>query len=208
GTAVAILAMAAPYAPALDSHPGITQYPPTPYEAHDGLANNLVNSLAQTPDGYLWAGSEEGLTRFDGATFTTYDHRKTEGIPANTFSALAVDPAGVLWAATRDHGLVRLVDGESRAVIWETGAQNAHIRALTFDRDGDLWIGLRDQGVVLLRNGILVAALGSRNGLPADEVRSILAARDGSIWFGTFRGLAQWKAGALVRGPAGLDAIA
>jgi ligand-binding sensor domain-containing protein/signal transduction histidine kinase len=202
------LVMATQYAHALDSNRGMTQYPQTRYEAHDGLAHNLVNSLAQTPDGYLWAGSEEGLTRFDGATFTTYDHRKTEGIPSNTFSAVAVDPAGVLWAGTRDHGLVRLVDGEFRAVIWETGAQNAQIRTLTFDREGDLWIGLRDQGVVRLRAGILVAALGSRDGLPADEVRSILAARDGSIWFGTFRGLAQWKAGALVRGPSALDAIA
>jgi len=60
---------------ALDSHRGITQYAQTRYEAHDGLAHNLVNSLAQTPDGYLWAGSEEGLTRYDGETFTSFDHR-------------------------------------------------------------------------------------------------------------------------------------
>src|SRR5215470_19355966 len=91
---------------ALDGHRGITQYPQTRYEAHDGLAHNLVNSLVQTPDGYLWAGSEEGLTRYDGVTFTTYDHRKTEGIPTNTFSALAVDRSGALWAGTRDHGVV------------------------------------------------------------------------------------------------------
>jgi ligand-binding sensor domain-containing protein/signal transduction histidine kinase len=208
GTAAAILVMATQYAHALDSHRGITQYPQTRYEAHDGLAHNLVNSLAQTPDGYLWAGSEEGLTRYDGATFTTFDHRKTEGIPANTFSALAVDPAGVLWAATRDHGVLRLINGEFHVVIWEPGAQNAQIRALTFDRAGDLWIGLRDRGVVRLRAGVFVSALGSREGLPADEVRSILAARDGSMWFGTFRGLAQWKAGTLTRGPAALATIA
>ncbi|HSR96197.1 MAG TPA: two-component regulator propeller domain-containing protein, partial [Kofleriaceae bacterium] len=186
----------------------MTQYPQTRYEAHDGLAHNLVSSLAQTPDGYLWAGSEEGLTRYDGATFTTYDHRKTEGIPTNTFAGLAVDPAGVLWAGTRDHGIIRLINGEFHAVLWEPGAENAQVRALTFDLDGDLWIGLRDRGVVRLRNGVLVAALGSSDGLPADEVRSILAARDGSMWFGTFRGLSQWKAGALLHGPPGLDGIA
>jgi len=206
--AAALPLAASQRAHALDSHRGITQYPQTRYEAHDGLAHNLVNCLAQTPDGYLWAGSEEGLTRYDGATFTTYDHRKTEGIPANTFSALAVDPAGVLWAGTRDHGVVRLISGEFHQVLWEPGAESAQIRALTFDRNGDLWIGLRDRGVVRLRNGVLVGAVGSREGLPADEVRSILAASDGSMWFGTFRGLSQWKAGTIAHGPPGLDGIA
>src|SRR3954467_15588531 len=104
---------------ALDNHRSITQYAQTRFEARDGLAHNLVNSLAQTSDGYLWAGSEEGLTRYDGATFTSFDHRTTEGIPANTFTALTVDPQGRLWAGTRDHGLLRLIDGEFQAVIWE-----------------------------------------------------------------------------------------
>ncbi|HEY0990258.1 MAG TPA: two-component regulator propeller domain-containing protein [Kofleriaceae bacterium] len=206
--AAALPLAASQRAHALDSHRGITQYPQTRYEAHDGLAHNLVNCLAQTPDGYLWAGSEEGLTRYDGATFTTYDHRKTEGIPANTFSALAVDPAGVLWAGTRDHGIVRLVDGEFHAVLWEPGAQSAQIRALAFDRDGDLWVGLRDRGLVRLRGGALIAALGSRDGLPSDEVRTILPARDGSMWLGTFRGLARWRNGRIERGPAALESIA
>src|SRR3954471_8758483 len=97
---------------ALDNHRSITQYAQTRFEAPNGLAHNLVNSLAQTSDGYLWAGSEEGLNRYDGVTFTTFDHRKTPGIPSNTISALAVDHRGALWAGTRDHGLVRLAGGE------------------------------------------------------------------------------------------------
>jgi ligand-binding sensor domain-containing protein/signal transduction histidine kinase len=206
--AAALPIAASQQALALDSHRGITQYPQTRYEAHDGLAHNLVNSLVQTPDGYLWAGSEEGLTRFDGATFTTYDHRKTEGIPANTFSALAVDAAGTLWAGVRDHGIVRLVDGEFHAVMWEPGAQSAQIRALAFDREGTLWVGLRDRGLIRLRSGVLVGALGTRDGLPSDEVRTILVERDSSIWLGTFKGVARWKDGRLLRGPAGLDGIA
>ena len=208
GVGAAALLGTAPLAYALDSHRGITQYAQTRYEAHDGLAHNLVNSLTQTPDGYLWAGSEEGLNRYDGATFTIFDHRKTFGIPTNTFSALAVDPAGVLWAGTRDHGILRLIDGEFRQVIWEPGAQDGQIRALAFDRGGDLWIGLHDRGVVRLHAGVPVARLTSRHGLLSDDIRSILIARDGSAWFGTFRGLAHWSNGRLTRGPAALDAVA
>src|ERR1041384_4534536 len=193
---------------ALDGHRGMTQYAQTTYEAHDGIAHNRVNPLAQTPDGYLWGGSEEGLTRYDGTTFRIFDRRNTPAIPTNTITALAVDAAGALWVGTRDHGILRLIDGEFQRVIWEPGAQDAQIRSLELSRDGELWIGLHDQGLVRLRGGVLVAKVASRDGLPSDDVRSILAGRDGTVWFGTFRGLAQWSAGRVVRGPSALDGIA
>jgi ligand-binding sensor domain-containing protein/signal transduction histidine kinase len=199
---------AAPDAHALHADRGITQYAQTRFEARDGLAHNLVNSLAQTPDGYLWAGGEEGLTRYDGATFTGFDRRRTAGIVSNSFTALAVSPAGVLWGGTRDHGVIRLVDGEFHAVIWEPGAHAAQVRSLAFDRGGDLWIGLRDRGVVRLRGTTLVMTLTSQGGLPSDDVRSIVAGRDGTTWVGTLRGLAGWRGGRVVRGPAELDGVA
>jgi ligand-binding sensor domain-containing protein len=198
----------AAHALALDGHRRATQYAQTHYESRDGMPHGLANSIAQTADGYLWTGSEEGLARFDGATFTTFDHRKTDGIPANMFTALAVDAAGQLWAGTREHGIVHLVDGEFRQVEWEPGLQEQQIRALAFDRAGDLWIGMHDRGLVRLRAGAVAAALTTRDGLPGDDVRAIFPARDGTVWIGTFHGLAQWRAGRLVRGPAALDGIA
>ena len=61
--------------------------------------------------------------------------------------------------------------------------------------------------MVRLHTGAVTLKLSSRDGLPSDDIRSILVARDGAIWLGTFRGLAQWKAGRLSRGPAALDGI-
>jgi ligand-binding sensor domain-containing protein/signal transduction histidine kinase len=207
-SAIAAQLAVAPVAHALDGHRGISQYAQTRFEAQHGLAHNLVNSIAQTPDGYLWAGSEEGLNRYDGVSFTTFDHRKTEGIPSNTFSALAVDHGGTLWAGTRDHGVLRLVDGQFTAVLWEPGAQSAQIRALTTAPDGDMWVGLHDRGVVLLHGTTVVGTVTVRDGLPSDDIRSILVARDGTMWIATFRGLAQWSAGRVLRGPAALDGVA
>src|SRR5215471_1665950 len=108
---------------ALDSTRSITQYAQTHYETRDGMPHGLANSIAQTADGYLWTGSEEGLARFDGASFTIFDHRRTEGIPTNEFTSLTVDAAGTLWAGTREHGILHLVDGEFHTVVWEPGAQ-------------------------------------------------------------------------------------
>jgi ligand-binding sensor domain-containing protein len=193
---------------ALDSTRSITQYAQTHFETRDGMPHGLANSIAQTTDGYLWTGSEEGLARFDGASFRIFDHRRTEGIPTNEFTSLAVDAAGTLWAGTREHGILHLIDGEFRTVVWESGPQAQQIRALAFGRDGDLWVGLRDRGIARLHRGSLVSIQGVGDGLPHNDVRSILPARDGTVWIGTFSGLARWSAGRIIAGPAALAGVA
>ena len=43
------------------------------WQTEDGLPHNVVQAIAQTPDGYLWVGTPSGLARFDGVHFTTFD---------------------------------------------------------------------------------------------------------------------------------------
>jgi hypothetical protein len=43
------------------------------WQADDGLPQNSVHAIAQTADGYLWVGTHEGLTRFNGIRFTLVD---------------------------------------------------------------------------------------------------------------------------------------
>jgi ligand-binding sensor domain-containing protein len=193
---------------ALDGHRRVTQYAQTHFGARDGMPHGYSDAIAQTADGYLWSASQEGLSRFDGAGFTTYDARKTEGVPVNHFTALAVDSAGTLWAGTYDHGVLHVVDGTFHTVAWEPGPQEQMIHALAFDAGGDLWIGMRDRGVVRLHAGKLIGALTTQDGLPSDDIRSFLPASDGAMWIGTFKGLARWKAGQITRGPEMLEGAA
>ena len=192
---------------ALDGQRAVTQYVQTHYDARSGMPHGLANSLAQTLDGYLWLGSEEGLARFDGTRFATFDHRKTPGIPGNAFTSLVVDREGVLWAGTRELGLVRFVDGEFRT--WPDPAMTGRqIRSLAVSRSGELWVGTRDHGLVMLRGGQVVRTLGVADGLPSADIRSLLVDRENGLWIGTFQGLAHWRAGRLLRGPARLDGVA
>ena len=206
--AIAIQLGAAQRAHALDGHRRVTQYAQTHFAARDGMPHGVASEIVQTGDGYLWTASQEGLSRFDGAAFTTFDHRSTEGVPTNAFTALAVDAAGTLWAGTRDHGVLHLAGGAFHRVTWGPGTQDLQIRALAFDRGGDLWIGTRDRGVIRLHGGAPVATLTTRDGLPSNDVRALRVTGDGAIWIGTFHGLMQWSAGRLVRGPAALDGAA
>ncbi|HEX8114171.1 MAG TPA: two-component regulator propeller domain-containing protein [Kofleriaceae bacterium] len=193
---------------ALDSHRRVTQYAHAHFAAHEGMPHSLASAIAQTADGYLWTSSQEGLSRFDGASFTTYDHRQTEGIPVNQFKALAVDREGTLWAGTANRGVIHLVGAEFRPVAWEPGPQEQPVSVLEFDPAGDLWIGTRDRGVIRLHDGKFAAALTTHDGLPSDDIRALLATSDGAMWIGTFRGLVRWTSGGLVRGPAALDGVA
>jgi ligand-binding sensor domain-containing protein len=192
---------------ALDGHRRVTQYAQTHFAARDGMPHGYSGSIAQTADGYLWAGTQEGLARFDGAGFAVFDHRKTEGVPTNVFTTLAVDAAGTLWAGTYDRGVVHVVGNEFQAVGWEPGPQEQQIRALAFDGNGDLWIGMRDRGVVRLHAGVLAAALTTHDGLPSDDIRTFHVSRDGAVWIGTFKGLVQWKAGRITQGPNALGGM-
>ena len=63
----------------------------------DGLAGNVVYSLAQAPGGGLWAGTNGGLSYYDGETWTSYRH----GLLSPHVYAIAIDENGSVWAGTR-----------------------------------------------------------------------------------------------------------
>ena len=76
----------------------------------NGLPQNTVTGVVQTPDGYLWLATFDGLARFDGVRFTIFDKGNTKGILNNRFSQLFVDKDGINWAAT-ENGVVTVYRG-------------------------------------------------------------------------------------------------
>ena len=69
------------------------------YTTRDGLAGDIVYSIAQEPNGVLWFGTNNGVSRYDGKKWHNYD--KTTGLLENNVYALAVAPNGDIWAGSR-----------------------------------------------------------------------------------------------------------
>jgi ligand-binding sensor domain-containing protein len=67
------------------------------YTVEDGLAGNLVYSIAETSDGVMWFGTDNGVSSFDGANWTTY----RDGLPGLHFYSIVAQPNGVIWAGTK-----------------------------------------------------------------------------------------------------------
>lgn len=73
--------------------------------ARDGLAGNIVYSIAQGRDGALWFGTSNGVSRYDGKSFVNLAVQ--EGLLERHVYAVAVTPDGEVWAGTRK-GVARI----------------------------------------------------------------------------------------------------
>lgn len=78
------------------------------YSTANGLADNSIRSLCFDSNGFLWIGTEEGLSRFDGEEFINYN-RITVGTHrvGNVLNEIIEDEQGWLWVATQDGGICR-----------------------------------------------------------------------------------------------------
>lgn len=77
----------------------------TNYTVKDGLASNMVFSIAEDKQGVLWFGTDQGLTRYDGKTWRTFTRR--DGLINDGVYAVKVAPNGDIWVGTRG-GVARI----------------------------------------------------------------------------------------------------
>ena len=105
----------------------------------DGLPQNSVLAIAQTAEGYLWAGTKGGLSRFDGVRFSNYG--LADALKSLSVKALAEDGEGGLWIGTLGGGLSHWRDGVIKTLTTEDGLAHNDVFALASDGPGSVWIG-------------------------------------------------------------------
>ncbi len=88
------------------------QYTIENWQLEEGLPQVSVTSIAQTPDGYLWIGTFNGLARFDGVRFTIFNELNTPVLGGNGISHLHVDHEGTLWIVSHPGRLLCRRRGE------------------------------------------------------------------------------------------------
>src|ERR1700692_1063779 len=86
--ALAMLLECCPYAFALDQSLDINQYAHTTWTIREGFFKGVIFSIAQTPDGYLWLGTEFGLLRFDGVRSVPWEPPTDEHLPGGRIRSL------------------------------------------------------------------------------------------------------------------------
>jgi len=127
--------------------PGQAQYRFEVWNADNGLPQNIIRGLCQTPDRYLWIATLDGLARFDGVRFTVFNRSNTPGIVSNRFESLHLGQGGDLWLSTEGGRITRYHRGTFETYGTAQGLPDEPARAASGDSTGHFWV-LYDSSIV------------------------------------------------------------
>ena len=149
----------------------------------DGLPQNGVRAITQTPDGYLWFTTFDGLVRFDGVRFATFGKGDTKGIVNNRFTSLFSDKKGTLFAATAEDGILTVYENGVFKSYSSAEVPGNYIRKIEPDENGEARFQVEDtdrktNSWYYLRNGKFVfIEIDQKKGDPVEYHGSA-----GSVW--------------------------
>ncbi len=140
---------------ATPSWASITDYVVKQWNIKDGLPSQSLKSVVQDQQGYMWLGTQFGLSRFDGTTFTNYNTQNSPFLPSNGINKLLVDSSGLLWVGTKS-GLVVINPATFAAQEFNI---KGPVRDILEDSKGSIWIAANglyyvDRGQVDLRTQV------------------------------------------------------
>jgi signal transduction histidine kinase/ligand-binding sensor domain-containing protein len=110
------------------------------WTVQDGLPQDIIRGISQTPEGYLWIATLDGLVRFDGVRFTIFEKSNTPGLVSNRFREMYPGRDGDLWLTNEIGGVTRYHDGLFFNYGIERGIPNDVVNALTVNEAGDAWV--------------------------------------------------------------------
>jgi signal transduction histidine kinase/ligand-binding sensor domain-containing protein len=128
----------------LYTFPASAQHRFEAFTADNGLPQNVIRGIHQTPDGYLWIATFDGLARFDGVRFTIFNKSTVPGLTTNRFGMMIGTPDGDLWMATEASGVTRYHRGSFETYGASEGIPGNIVRGITSDEAGHVWILTQD----------------------------------------------------------------
>lgn len=169
------------------------------FTSADGLGSSFVNHLMRDSRGFLWFATRDGLSRFDGSRFVTYQVGIRDAPPG--IEHIFETSKGIYFIATTG-GLYRY-DPNSTTPVPQTGNDRPILNAeyidqgrgsLYEDRDGKLWYWGGGNLDILEDNNGEVSFQNIKLELPDNStipfgITGVCGALDGSTWIATTRGV-------------------
>jgi len=158
------------------------------WQMDQGLPVNSIITVAQTADGWMHFGTEEGLVKFNGTTFFLMNKTNIPDLNVNYISSLLGSRDTSLWIGTEGDGLIRYKNNACVKFNRAKGLSDDHIFGLYEDLKGGLWVGTSGGGLNYLKDGKIIK-FDTRNGLASNYVRALAMDAKGRLWVGTQKGL-------------------
>jgi diguanylate cyclase (GGDEF)-like protein len=158
---------------------------------HDGLPHAIVTAVTEDGRGYLWAGTQEGLARWDGYRFRVYPARPDDphALPASFVRALEHDTKGRLWVGMDGGGVARFDEADDKFVRYGEST----VVWLAPDAEGGMWAA-SVTGLMHVRASGVAEEAWAHGGkgpdpLPEASITAVLQDRTGAVWVGSASGV-------------------
>lgn len=168
----------------------------------EGLSQVSVLCILQDRQGFMWFGTQDGLNKYDGYTFTVYRNapENSNSLGSNFIRALIEDRDGIIWIGGRGGGLTRFdpAAGTFKNYLHEKNNPNTlsgnSINDILQSRDGILWIATENNGVNRFDPATETfthfnRTRGDFTSLSSNSTSCVVETGDGNIWIGTRGGL-------------------
>src|SRR6266496_236470 len=189
---------------ALDPNRQTSQYVREQWNTKSGLLEGAVHAIAQTPDGYLWIGTDKGLVRFDGFNFSPVVPESSVH-QNDPILGLITDSDGVLWVRMQAAGVLRYSHGKFESVASVPGATLPLVTAMSLENAGGVLLADLRSGTIRLQAGKFEELAPARVLPGAAVTMSMAEMPNGKIWQGTLgAGLFYLVDGKATRVSAGL----
>lgn len=171
------------------------QYRFDTWTTDNGLPQNGVREITQTPEGYLWFTTFDGLVRFDGVRFTTFNKSNTPAIINNRFTGLFSDKDGTLYATTMEDGVLTICRNGVWSSMKSEEVPGRYIVKIEFGDDGQILFFTMDED---LSHTSLYHLTDGKFEFVGKQVNSTLdvtyKAKNGSPWLVSPQGIS-WTTG-------------
>ncbi|MDB4088590.1 ATP-binding protein [Flavobacteriales bacterium] len=155
------------------------EYNFTNYTTSNGLTSNKITSLVQDARGYLWIGSVDGLSRFDGNSFVNYDN--FQGLSENAVSELKIDKEGNLLVFHPNKRVTKISSDYSFLILDSSVSNFDFADKSTFECE----IIKNDSIKILDKKKQPIFTVSHENGLVDYEINSALVDRENILWIAT-----------------------
>jgi diguanylate cyclase (GGDEF)-like protein len=181
-------------AQALDKKP-LSAYSRETWTTRNGLPHNQVNAITQTPEGYLWFATWEGLVRYNGQDFRIFSPKTETSMLDQGFRHVSVGARGRLIAATSRGGVSVRSLGQWRTFTTKDGLAQNETMASVEDGTGAIWVAHESKGLSRIGSNGKITHYGLAQGLPNERLYTVFADSNNAVWVGTASGLARIQNG-------------
>ncbi len=170
------------------------------FTQEDGLPNNQIQCIYQDSRGWIWIGTSQGLTRFDGYSFVNYlpDQSDTASLRGNLIRVIKEDKNGNLLVGAENGGLNifnRELERFSHPLknFSTFSFRDISVNDIEFDNDGNLYIGT-DFNILKIDTAGRIVTIDARfedgqESFEGNFVRNLQFDQNGILWMGTNNGL-------------------